>query len=304
MLSILLSVIAIAFFVRPQTTRRSIEHIATSIDASIRAIHKQPVLIYTAYHISKCLLNVVSLVIFLAIMTVASVYNDVQTPSHTPIVPKRRMTESEFNVTPELGATKADNVSIQPPADQLMYQTRLNSTCMAMTEQPDRIKQEKEREHRINERDDAASLYQSVSPSPVPEEPCQEIAPENAVKEKEEEPASVDTTPLLTNTPTFRAVSDTLRNHQPLPLKGEVHHHRTNYINGVNPTQVGLSISSQKSLSRMGSKVKQVFSKLHGRDGIVFPDGDFIAQDPECPPSDRANKPSVAKGLNKFMKRH
>ncbi|GAB5591466.1 hypothetical protein Unana1_06366 [Umbelopsis nana] len=265
-------------------------------------------------------------------MTVASVYNDVQTPFHTPIVPKRRMTESEFNVTPELGATKADSVSIQPPTDQLMYQKRLNSTCTAMTEQPDRIKQEKEREHPINERDNAASLYQLVSPSPVPEEPCQEIAPENAVKEKEEEPASVDTTPLLTNTPTFRTVSSansktssqipspcvstglldttsmTLRHFEEPPAitregRSPSPSHKLHKRSESNAS-LALSISSQKSLSRMGSKVKQVFSKLHGHDGIVFPDGDFIAQDPESPPSGRANKPSVAKGLNKFMKRH
>jgi hypothetical protein len=81
-------------------------------------------------------------------------------------------------------------------------------------------------------------------------------------------------------------------------LKTRILHKRS-----ASNASLALSINSQKSLSRLGSKVKKAFSKLHRRDGFVFPQNSFSIQELD-PSSAKINKPSDPKGLSKLLKRN
>lgn len=313
MLTVFLSVIAVASFVRPEATRRSIHHLVIGIDVSIMTIYQRPSLSCATYQISLFLLNVVSLVLFLAVMTVSSVYHDVQGYSCILNIPERRV--SEGTGIPD--RKKNDGQTIELTVYQLSCQSTLDSSLQAESDT-------KEREPPIPKINDISAIAQPNTPLIVPDEHCQEIDPENAIKEKEQ-PASVATIALLTNTSSFRTVSSAISvtssqtpspcastgqlesmSHLPedppiITLEEDNLQTRKLHKRSVSNASLALSINSQKSLSSLGSKVKKAFSKLHRRDGVVFPEDSFSIQEVD-PSSAKINKPSDPKALSKLLK--
>jgi hypothetical protein len=234
---------------------------------------------------------------FLSFTVVATVFDDVQDITFLPVLSKRQPTADIGTSSLSLEILDMPSTSVIEPIKHIPAKTShktLNDTTR-------HSKQSKTKETELDERNDSA---RSNSPFSVPDTKSQEIPPENTLQEKEnEQPASVATTPLLTNLPSLHTVStsslassqtpspdnsikmtksmpfnDYHREHPHYPpaiaLEQDAPSTRGLHKRSVSANSLALSISSQKSLSRMGSRVKRAFSKLNRRDGAVIPRSD------------------------------
>jgi hypothetical protein len=324
MLSMFFSVIAIAFFVKPYTTRRSVRHFVSSVDASIQAIYTKPSVSRTTYCLIQIILHLVSLVLFLTFTVLATVFDDVQDINCLSILSRRRSTADNCTSnTLNLENVDIPSPSLIEPVGHIPAET-LHKT---LNEIARHSKQSERKENVLGERNDSVRSDPQFT---IPDTKSQEIPPAKLFQEKEnEQPASVATTPFLTNLPSFHTVSYTSshassqtptpdsstlltksmpfheyhREHPPaIALERDPPSARGLHKRSVSTNSLALSISSQKSLSRMGSRVKRAFSKLNRRDGVVFPIHEI--DDNNVLPSPDPKKRSAQKGLTRLLKRN
>lgn len=325
MISIFFSVIAIASFVKPHTTRQSVIHVVSSVNASIQAIYTKPCLSSTTYYLLQIILHLVSLVLFLSFIILATVFDDVQDIPFLPVLSKRRHTADIGTSNLSLKNPDIPSASVIEPIRHIPAKIS-HKTLYDITHHSQPCKRKETEKYERNE------SVQSDSPFSVPDTKSQEIPPEITLQEKEnEQPASVATTPLLTNLPNLHTVStsslassqtlspdnsikltksmpfhDYHREHPHHPpaiaLEQDAPSTRGLHKRSVSTHSLALSISSQKSLSRMGSRVKRAFSKLNRRDGAVFPTHEF--DDNNVVSSPDPKKRSSQKGLTRLLKRN
>ncbi|KAI8577765.1 hypothetical protein K450DRAFT_250735 [Umbelopsis ramanniana AG] len=324
MLSIFFSVIAIASFVKPHTTRQSVQHLVSSMEASIHSIYTKPSLSRGTLCVIQIILHLASLVLFLTFAVVATIFDDVQDINCLPILSKRPSTADTHTSNLTLGNVDTPSPTSIEPIGQIFAETSYNT----FNEIADHSKQFKRRETGLDERNDSARSDPQFT---VPDIQSQEIPPPaKSYQEKENErPASVATTPLLTKLPSSHAVRNTSshafsqtptldsspiltksmpfheyhREHPPaIALVRDASFTRGLHKRSVSTNSLALSISSQKSLSRVGSRVKRAFSKLNRRDGTVFPNHEIDDNDVVSSPDPK--KRSAQKGLTRLLKRN
>ncbi|KAI9276329.1 hypothetical protein BC943DRAFT_203717 [Umbelopsis sp. AD052] len=317
MLSIFFSVIAVASFVKPHTTRQSLQHLISSVDASIHSIYTKPSLSRTTYCVIQIALHLVSLVLFLTFTVVATVFDDVQHIGGLSIPSKRRPHADKDTSNLTLG-----NVNTPPFTEPVRQISAARTSNITFIEIARYSKQFKRRETGLDERNESTRFDPHFT---VPDIQSQEIPHAKSYQEKENErPASVATTTLLSKPPSSHAISshafsqisdssimltksmpfhEFQREHPPaIASMRDAPSTRGLHKRSVSTHSLALSINSQKSLSRVGSRVKRAFSKLNRRDGAVFPAHEIDDNDVESSPDPK--KRSAQKGLTRLLKRN
>ncbi|KAG2182480.1 hypothetical protein INT43_007410 [Umbelopsis isabellina] len=260
------------------------------------------------------MLNLISFTIFMAMVLITSIFMDVKGISDG----KKQVDNSDGsdNVEPSTDfiymskqpiEETSSHLDLSPPASVASEEDLLHDSSAESRPSP-KLKITK---HAWLDR-------RFKSPLQVPDSKYQSSTPENLSKEQEKVPASVPR--LLAYTPNNIDISSSEPGQNENNSKPSLYTTCTGDENGLpeyteqylkkgashkrsfSSVSTSLSMSSQKSMAQVTSKVKRAFSKLHRPDAAVSPT-DVPVHKPNTPQRTHSDKIFSHKTLNKLLKR-
>lgn len=314
MLSFLFSVLVIAYFIRPNTTYRSIHCLIMSIYNCIQYQSDRRSISSLLSSASRIMLNLISFTIFMGMVLITSIFMDAKSSSDG----KKQVgnnddygyleASTEFIDIAKQSMNKSNShLDFSPPASVAPEQDLLYDNNAEYPPSP-----------KLNITQNALLDRRFKSPLQVPDSKYQCSTPENLSKEQETVPASVPR--LLAYTPNnidipLSEPGQNESNSKPslyanctgddneLPEYTERYLKKTgSHKRSFSSVSSSLSMSSHKSMAQVTSKVKRAFSKLHRHDTAVSP-ADVPNHKPNIPQRTYSDKIFGHKTLNKLLKR-